>query len=172
MFVNDEAGRKVLEELAGLGVRLLALRCTGFNKVDLPAAKELGLPSRACRTTRRTRWPSTRSRCARLNRKVHRAFNRVRELNFSLAGLDGFDLHGKTAGVIGTGKIGRIVAEIMRGFGMRVLAYDPFPEPEWAAQHGIVYVDRIRSRARATSSRCTCRSRRRRSTSSAATPST
>ena len=76
-----------------------------------------------------------------LNRKIHRAFNRVRELNFSLNGLVGFDLHGKTAGIVGTGKIGRIVAQILRGFGMKVLAYDPFPNRDWAAQQGVEYVD-------------------------------
>ena len=138
VFVNDDAGRAVLEELAGLGVRLLALRCTGFNRVDLLAAKELGLPV--------TRVPTyspysvaehTIALVLALNRKLHRAFNRVRELNFSLAGLEGFDLHGKTAGIIGTGKIGRIVAEILRGFGMHVLAYDPYPSKEWANEHGI-----------------------------------
>jgi D-lactate dehydrogenase len=76
-----------------------------------------------------------------LNRKLHRAFSRVRELNFSLNGLEGFDLHGKTAGIFGTGKIGRIVAEILKGFGMRVLAYDPYPSTDWAAGHGVVYTD-------------------------------
>jgi D-lactate dehydrogenase len=78
-----------------------------------------------------------------LNRKIHRAFNRVREMNFSLHGLVGFDLHGKTAGIVGTGKIGRIVAQILRGFGMRVLAFDPFPNPDWAAQQGVEYVDAL-----------------------------
>jgi D-lactate dehydrogenase len=76
-----------------------------------------------------------------LNRKIHRAFNRVRELNFSLNGLVGFDLHGKTAGIIGTGKIGRITGEILRGFGMKVLAYDPFPNHEWAKQNRVEYVE-------------------------------
>jgi D-lactate dehydrogenase len=76
-----------------------------------------------------------------LNRKTHRAFNRVRELNFSLNGLVGFDLHGKTAGIVGTGKIGRITAQILRGFGMKVLAYDPFPVHDWARQFGVEYVD-------------------------------
>lgn len=142
VFVNDDAGRAVLEKLAGLGVRLLALRCTGFNKVDLAAAKELGLPV--------TRVPCyspysvaehTVALVLALNRKLHRAFNRVRELNFSLAGLEGFDLHGKTAGIFGTGRIGRIVAEILKGFGMRVLAYDPYPSTDWAARHGVVYAD-------------------------------
>jgi D-lactate dehydrogenase len=143
VFVNDDAGRAVLERLAGLGVRLLALRCTGFNKVDLLAAKELGLSV--------TRVPTyspysvaeyTIALVLALNRRLHRAFNRVRELNFFLAGLEGFDLHGKTAGIFGTGRIGRIVAEILRGFGMRVLAYDPYPSTDWAAQHGIIYADR------------------------------
>jgi len=143
VFVKDDAGRTVLEKLAALGVRLLALRCTGFNKVDLPAAKEVGLPV--------TRVPGyspysvaehTVALILALNRKVHRAFNRVRELNFSLTGLEGFDLHGKTAGIFGTGKIGRVVAEILRGFGMRVLAFDPYPLVDWATQHGIVYADR------------------------------
>ena len=123
-------------------MRLLALRCTGFNKVDLPAARELGLPV--------TRVPDyspysvaehTVALILALNRKLHRAFGRVRELNFSLAGLEGFDLHAKTAGVIGTGRIGRIVAEILRGFGMRVLGYDASPDPQWAARHGVTYTD-------------------------------
>ena len=142
VFVNDEAGREVLEELAGLGVRLLALRCTGFNKVDLPAARELGLPvTRVPNYSPYSVAEHTVALILALNRKLHRAFGRVREHNFSLAGLEGFDLHGKTAGVIGTGRIGRIVAELLKGFGMRVLGYDAFPDPEWAARHGIAYTD-------------------------------
>ena len=110
MFVNDEAGRKVLEELARLGVRLLALRCTGFNKVDLPAARELGLRVRG-RVPNYSPYSVAEHTVAlilALNRKLHRAYGRVREHNFSLAGLEGFDLHGKTAGVIGTGRIGAL----------------------------------------------------------------
>ena len=142
VFVNDVLSREVLERLAGSGIRLVALRCAGFNNVDLEAAKELGIAI--------TRVPSysphavaehTIALILALNRKIHRAYNRVREMNFSLSGLVGFDLFGKTAGVLGTGKIGRIVAEILRGFGMRVLAFDPFPNQEWAAQHGIEYVE-------------------------------
>ena len=76
-----------------------------------------------------------------LNRKIPRANNRVHDLNFSLNGLVGFDLHGKTAGILGTGKIGRVAAQILRGFGMRVLAYDPFPSFDWAKQHGVEYTD-------------------------------
>jgi D-lactate dehydrogenase len=142
VFVNDVVNHEVLERLAGSGVRLVALRCAGFNNVDLGAAKELGIAI--------TRVPSysphavaehTIALILALNRKIHRAYNRVREMNFSLSGLVGFDLYGKTAGVLGTGKTGRIVAEILRGFGMRVLAFDLFPNREWAAQHGIEYVE-------------------------------
>jgi D-lactate dehydrogenase len=142
VFVNDVLNREVLERLAGSGIRLVALRCAGFNNVDLEAAKELGIAI--------TRVPSysphavaehTIALILALNRKIHRAYNRVREMNFSLSGLVGFDLFGKTAGVLGTGKIGRIVAEILRGFGMRVLAFDLYPNQEWATQNGIQYVE-------------------------------
>jgi D-lactate dehydrogenase len=142
IFVNDAADRTVLEKLSEMGVRLLALRCTGFNHVDIEAAQALGITV--------TRVPVYSPHAVAehvvallltLNRKIHRAFNRVRELNFSLNGLVGFDLHGKTAGIVGTGKIGRITAQIFRGFGMRVLAYDPFPDAPWAEQHGVEYVD-------------------------------
>ncbi len=142
VFVNDEAGRDVLQELVGLGVRLLALRCTGFNKVDLAAAKELGLSvTRVPNYSPHSVAEHTVALILALNRKLHRAFGRVRDLNFSLAGLEGFDLHGKTAGIIGTGRIGSLVAEILKGFGMRVLCYDACPAPEWAARHAVAYTD-------------------------------
>jgi D-lactate dehydrogenase len=142
VFVNDDVRRRTLESLARREVRMVALRCAGFNNVDLEAARELGIAV--------TRVPSYSPHAVAehaialiltLNRKTHRAFNRVREMNFSLNGLVGFDLHGKTAGLIGTGKIGRIAAQILRGFGMRVLAFDPFPNPEWAAKHNVEYVE-------------------------------
>lgn len=142
VFVNDRLDRPCLEVLAGQGVELIALRCAGFNNVDLAAAKALKLTV--------TRVPAYSPHAVAehavalllaLNRKIHRAYNRVREQNFSLHGLVGFDLHGKTAGIVGTGKIGRIVAQILRGFGMKVLAYDPFPAPEWAQPNGVDYVD-------------------------------
>ena len=141
VFVNDDVSRLTLEGLARHGVRMVALRCAGFNNVDIEAAKELQIAV--------TRVPSysphavaehTVALILTLNRKIHRAFNRVRELNFSLNGLVGFDLHGKTAGIVGTGKIGRIAAQILRGFGMRVLAFDPYPNAEWALQTGVDYV--------------------------------
>jgi D-lactate dehydrogenase len=142
VFVNDQLDRSCLEVLAAQGVKLVALRSTGFNNVDVAAAKALKLT--VTRVPVYSPYAVAEHAIAlllTLNRKVHRAFNRVRELNFALNGLVGFDLHGKTAGIVGTGKIGRIVAQILRGFGMKVLAYDPFPNRDWAAQQGVEYVD-------------------------------
>jgi len=142
IFVNDSLRRPELAALAKTGIRMVALRCAGFNNVDPEAAKELGITV--------TRVPSyspyavaehTIALLLTLNRKTHRAFARVRELNFSLNGLVGFDLFGKTAGILGTGKTGRIVANILSGFGMKILAFDPYPNTEWAAQLGVEYVD-------------------------------
>jgi D-lactate dehydrogenase len=144
IFVNDQLDRPCLEALAAQEIKLVALRCTGFNNVDLAAAKELKIT--VTRVPVYSPYAVAEHAIAllmALNRKTYRAFNRVREMNFSLNGLVGFDLHGKTAGIIGTGKIGRIVGQILRGFGMKVLAYDPFPNPEWATQHGVEYVDAL-----------------------------
>ena len=142
VFVNDLLNREVIEHLADAGVGLVALRCAGFNNVDLKAAKELHLAvARVPSYSPHAVAEHAIALILALNRKVHRAFNRVREFNFSLNGLVGFDLYGKTAGIVGTGKIGRIVGEILRGFGMRVLAFDVYPNEEWAAQHGIEYVE-------------------------------
>ena len=142
VFVNDQLDRPCLEGLAKQGVKLVALRCTGFNNVDVDSAKHLKLTV--------TRVPVYSPHAVAehavallltLNRKTHRAFNRVRELNFSLNGLVGVDLYAKTAGIIGTGQIGRVTGQILRGFGMRVLAYDPYPNHEWAKQTGVEYVE-------------------------------
>jgi D-lactate dehydrogenase len=144
VFVNDRVDRPCLETLAAQGVKLVALRCTGFNNVDIATAKALNVT--VTRVPVYSPYAVAEHAIAlllTLNRKVHRAFNRVREMNFSLHGLVGVDLHGKTAGIVGTGKIGRIVAQILRGFGMRVLAFDPFPTPDWAAQLGVEYVDAL-----------------------------
>jgi D-lactate dehydrogenase len=142
VFVNDVVNREVLEQLTGLGVRLVALRCAGFNNVDLNAAKDLDIAiSRVPSYSPNAVAEHTVALILALNRKIHRAYNRVREFNFSLSGLVGFDLCGKTAGILGTGKTGRIVAEILRGFRMRVLASDPFPSLEWASENSIEYVD-------------------------------
>ncbi|XXF75201.1 2-hydroxyacid dehydrogenase [Myxococcaceae bacterium GXIMD 01537] len=142
VFVNDAVDRPCIQALAGLGVKLLALRCTGYNNVDLRAAEEAGIT--VTRVPAYSPYAVAEHAVAlllTLNRKTHRAFNRVREQNFSLSGLVGTDLHGKTAGIFGTGKIGRATAQILRGFGMRVLAYDTFPNLEWARQAGVEYVD-------------------------------
>jgi D-lactate dehydrogenase len=141
VFVNDNVQRTTLQALAHLKVNMVTLRCAGFNNVDLKAAKELGITvSRVPSYSPHAVAEHAVALLLTLNRKTHRAFNRVRELNFSLNGLVGFDLHGKTVGIIGTGKTGRIVARILKGFGMRVLALDPFPNQEWATQNGIEYV--------------------------------
>ena len=142
VFVNDQADRACLEILAALGVKLLALRCAGYNNVDVAAARALGLAVvRVPAYSPHAVAEHAVALLLTLNRKIHRAFNRVRELNFSLSGLVGFDLHGKTIGIIGTGKIGRIAAQIFCGFGSEVLANDPFPAQDWAATRGIHYVD-------------------------------
>ena len=141
-FVNDRVDRACLEALAKLGVKHIALRCAGFNSVDLTAAKELGFS--VTRVPAYSPYAVAEHAVAlllALNRKIPRANNRVHDLNFSLQGLVGFDLHGKTAGIVGTGKIGRITAQILRGFGMRVLAFDLYPSPEWAKQYGIEYTE-------------------------------
>jgi len=141
IFVNDRADAPVLEKLAALGIRHLALRCAGFNQVDLPRARALGLTvTRVPAYSPHAVAEHTVALLLALVRKIPRAHNRVRELNFSLSGLVGFDLHGKTAGIIGTGQIGRLTAQILRGFGMKVLAFDPFPSVEWAASHAVDYV--------------------------------
>lgn len=140
IFVNDHADRPTLEILASHGVRLIALRCAGFNNVDLPAAKSLGLSVvRVPAYSPHAVAEHSVALLLTLNRKIHRAWNRVRELNFSLTGLVGFDIHGKTVGIIGTGKIGRLTAQIYRGFGANVLASDQSPDHTWAATHQITY---------------------------------
>jgi D-lactate dehydrogenase len=142
IFVNDHAKRDVLEPLKACGVRLLALRCAGFNNVDLEAARELALPVvRVPAYSPNAVAEHAVALLLALNRKIHRAYNRVREHNFSLNGLVGFDVAGKTVGIVGTGKIGKIAAQIFRGFGAKVIAHDPFPATEWAAVHQVEYVE-------------------------------
>lgn len=129
-FVNDELSRPVLEAVAALGVRLIALRCAGFNNVDLEAAaacqvKVVRVPAYSPHAVAE----HTVGMILCLNRKLHRAYHRIRDGNFALDGLLGFDLNGKTAGIIGTGRIGALVAKILHGFGCRVLLHDSFPQP-------------------------------------------
>jgi D-lactate dehydrogenase len=140
LFVNDDASASVIEALAEVGVTLVALRSAGFNHVDLEAAQRCGIEV--------VRVPgysphAVAEHCVglilALNRHIHRAYNRVRDGNFSLQGLLGFELYGSTVGVVGTGQIGACFARIMRGFGCRVIAYDPYPNDELIAA-GVQYL--------------------------------
>jgi D-lactate dehydrogenase len=140
-FVNDDLSAGVLGQLAGYGVRLIALRSAGFNHVDLLEAASLGLT--VARVPAYSPYAVAEHAVGlilTLNRKFHRAFNRVREGNFALDGLVGFDLHGRTVGIVGTGKIGVVFARIMKGFGCHLLATDPYPNEECRAL-GVEYVE-------------------------------
>ena len=132
IFVNDTADAGVLEALAAGGTRLVALRCSGFNNIDLKAAARLGL--KVVRVVAYSPYSVAEHAVALLltiNRKIHRAYNRTRDSNFELDGLMGFDLHGKTVAVVGTGRIGRVFSKIMCGFGCEVLGHDKYPSAEF-----------------------------------------
>ena len=140
LFVNDQANEAVLDEFARAGLRLLALRSAGFNNVDLAAARRLGLAvARVPAYSPDAVAEHTVAMILSLNRSIHRAYARVREGNFALDGLLGFDMKGRVVGVVGTGRIGAAVTKIMLGFGCRVLAHDPFPSPDCSAM-GVPYV--------------------------------
>ncbi|MBW4644913.1 MAG: 2-hydroxyacid dehydrogenase [Goleter apudmare HA4340-LM2] len=131
IFVHDQVDAQILEILASNGTRLVALRCAGFNNVDLKAAADLGIT--IVRVPAYSPYGVAEHAVGiilSLNRKIHRAYNRVREGNFALDGLLGFNLNGRTVGIIGTGKIGLILGQIMRGFGCHLLAYDVYQNPE------------------------------------------
>ncbi len=141
-FVNDVLDEATLEQLADHGVRIIALRAAGFNNVDLAVAARLG--HQVVRVPAYSPHAVAEFAVAlvlTVVRKIHKAYARVREQNFSLEGLLGFDLHGRTVGVVGTGRIGRVFAGIMRGFGCDVLAHDIRPDPDLEPR-GIRYVDR------------------------------
>jgi D-lactate dehydrogenase len=140
-FVHDDVNGEVLRELAQGGIRLVALRAAGFNNVDLDVAAEVGI--KVCRVPAYSPYAVAEHAVAlilSLVRRTPRAFNRVRDGNFALDGLLGYDLHGKTVGVVGTGRIGTVFAGIMRGFGCELLALDPFPNDEMVTL-GARYVD-------------------------------
>ena len=142
-FVNDRLDAAVVASLAAGGTRLVALRCAGFNGVDLAACSRHGI--RVVRVPAYSPHAVAEHAFALLlavNRRIHKAYVRVREMDFSLDGLVGFDLHGKTFGVIGTGRIGDAAIGIARGFGMRVLAHDVAQDRLLANQLGFSYVDR------------------------------
>lgn len=141
-FVNDRIDRATLTHLRDHGTRIIALRSAGFNHVDVPAAKELGftvvrVPEYSPQAVAEHAVALLQS----LNRKIHRAYARVRDANFSLDGLVGIDLYRKTIGVVGTGRIGAAFCRIMRGFGCELLAYDPRPNPDLTRETGVEFVE-------------------------------
>ena len=140
IFVNDTADAAVIDAMVDNGVKLLALRCAGFNNVDLKAAKGKLPVVRVPAYSPYAVAEYSLALLLSLNRKIHRAYWRTRDGNFSLNGLMGFDMHGKTIGIIGTGKIARILIRLLKGFGMRILAYDLYPDMKFAGEEGISYV--------------------------------
>lgn len=140
LFVNDSARQEVLPRLKDLGIEFIALRSAGFNHVDLPLAWQYKM--RVARVSAYSPYAVAEHAVAMmlaLNRKLIRAHQRVMESNFSLDGLVGFDMHGKTVGIVGTGQIGAVVAKILHGFGCHLLAYDPAPNPDLVALYGLTY---------------------------------
>ena len=140
IFVNDTADAAVIDAMVDNGVKLLALRCAGFNNVDLKAAKGKLPVVRVPAYSPYAVAEYSLALMLSLNRKIHRAYWRTRDGNFSLNGLMGFDMHGKTIGINGTGKIARILIRLLKGFGMRILAYDLYPDMKFAGEEGISYV--------------------------------
>ena len=141
IFVNDNADRAVIKAMAENGIKLIALRCAGFNNVDLKAAEGFGI--KVVRVPAYSPYAVaeyTLGLMLTLNRKIYRAVWRTREGNFALHGLEGFDMHGRTAGIIGTGRIAKILIHILRAMGMNVLASDPYPDLAFAEKEGIKYV--------------------------------
>ncbi|WP_251975778.1 2-hydroxyacid dehydrogenase [Salinicola avicenniae] len=155
VFVNDQLDADVLEALAAQGVRAIVLRCAGFNNIDLEAAHRLGLfVARVPAYSPEAVAEHALAMIMTLNRKTHRAFNRVREGNFALDGLLGVTLHGKTAGVVGTGRIGLCMARILQGLGCEVLGYDPYPSEAFKAFGEMVPLEALLARADIVSLHC------------------
>ena len=140
IFVNDECDRQVIDLLAEYGIRLIALRCAGFNNVDMTAARGRIPVVRVPAYSPHAVAEYAVTLMLSLNRKVYRSVYRTREGNFKLKGLMGFDMYGKTAGLIGLGKIARELVKILRGFGMNVVAYDPYPDRLFAEEQRISLV--------------------------------
>lgn len=134
-FVNDTIDREVIEKLSEYGVGVIAMRCAGYNNVDLKAARGRLNVVRVPAYSPYAVAEHTMGMILMLNRKLHRAYIRTRDHNFSLEGLIGFDLHGKTVGIIGTGKIGRCFADVCEGFGMNILGFDPYENAEFKGKY-------------------------------------
>jgi D-lactate dehydrogenase len=139
-FVNDDLSGPVADILFNKGIRVIGLRCAGYNNVDLKSAFGRIHIARVPAYSPYAVAEHAVALILTLNRKTHKAYNRTRDSNFALGGLLGFDLHDKTVGIIGTGRIGQVLAEILKGFGMRVLAFDRFPKTDWAVKAGVEYV--------------------------------
>lgn len=140
-FVNDTIDKPVADALMNMGIQFIALRSAGYNNVDLKAVYKKIHVARVPAYSPYAVAEHAIALIMSLNRKVHRAYYRIRENNFTLNGLMGFDLYQKTAGVIGTGKIGKAMMNILLGFGMKVLAYDMYPDKKYAEEKGIIYTD-------------------------------
>ncbi|MFA4838541.1 MAG: 2-hydroxyacid dehydrogenase [Candidatus Neomarinimicrobiota bacterium] len=141
IFVNDPLTKETIDLFKSFDVKLIALRSAGYNNVDLRAAYKNLHVVRVPAYSPFAVAEYTVALMLTLNRKIHRAYNRIRDNNFTIAGFMGFDMHGKTAGIIGTGKIGKVLIRILNGFGMKILAYDPFPDADYAKANDVTYVD-------------------------------
>ena len=141
VFVNDTVNDVVIDRLYAMGIKAVALRCAGFNQVDVKHAHGKLHVLRVPAYSPYAVAEHTMAMLLTSVRRIHKAYIRTRDFNFSLTGMTGFDLHGKTVGVIGTGRIGRVFIDICRGFGMRVLAYDKYPSPDVADGQNIRYVE-------------------------------
>lgn len=141
IFVRDQVDKEVIDGLVQLGVQLIALRCAGFNNVDLKAAQNKIKVVRVPAYSPYAVAEFTVTLMLALNRKIHKAYTRTKEANFLLNGLTGFDMYGKTVGIIGTGKIAKVLIKILIGFGMKVVAYDVYPDEIAAKELGYTYVE-------------------------------
>ena len=140
-FTNDDINENVVNGMADNGIKLLAMRCAGFNNVDLKSINNRFKVARVPAYSPYAIAEYTVGMILSLNRKIHKAYVRTREGNFSISGLIGFDLHEKTVGIIGAGKIAQILIKILKGFGTKVIAYDPYPNAKVAEELGFEFVD-------------------------------
>ncbi|KMQ51895.1 D-lactate dehydrogenase [Chitinispirillum alkaliphilum] len=140
-FVNDNIDAKVITQLHESGTKLIALRCAGYNNVDLNSAYGKIHVVRVPAYSPYAVAEHAVALMLSLNRKTHKAYFRTRDHNFSLNGLLGFDMHSKTAGIVGTGKIGKVAIDILKGFGMKILAFDVYPDQQFAEKNGVEYTD-------------------------------
>jgi D-lactate dehydrogenase len=155
-FVNDTLNKQVIDHLHEHKIGVIGLRCAGYNNVDFKAAYGKIHVLRVPAYSPYAVAEHAAALILALNRKTHRAYYRTRDANFSINGLMGFDIHGKTAGIVGTGKIGKCLISILKGFGMEILAYDKFPDQDYAKKEGISYVtlDELTSRSDIISLHC------------------